>query len=101
MSGNRARAANNHRPLKTPEPHSASTAWGKNKIVTNQKAFLKTNSNEFVHLDNSKFIIDSRSIILQGDVKTLKNKGVLMILRVWEPRAGGIGSPALENARTP
>lgn len=31
---------------------------------------------EFVHLDNSKFIIDSRSIILQGDVKTLKNKGM-------------------------
>ena len=29
MSGNRAGAAHIHQPLKTPEPHSASTVWGK------------------------------------------------------------------------
>ena len=28
MSGNRARAADNHQPLKMPDPHSASTVWG-------------------------------------------------------------------------
>ena len=33
--------------------------------------------------------------------KSLKTEYFLMILRVREPRAGGIGSPALENARTP
>ena len=29
MSGNRARAGNIHQPLKTPQPHSASTVWEK------------------------------------------------------------------------
>ena len=33
--------------------------------------------------------------------KSLKTEGFLMILRVREPRAGGVPSPALENARTP
>ena len=32
MSGNRARATDNHRPLKTPEPHSANTVWGIRRI---------------------------------------------------------------------
>ena len=32
---------------------------------------------------------------------SLKTKGVLMILRVREPRQGNVPSPALENARTP
>ena len=32
MSGNRVRAAGLHQPLKTPEPHSASTVWGISKI---------------------------------------------------------------------
>ena len=33
--------------------------------------------------------------------KSLKTECFLMILRVREPGPGGIGSPALENARTP
>ena len=33
--------------------------------------------------------------------KSLKTDGFLMILRVREPRAGELCSPALENARTP
>lgn len=31
---------------------------------------------EFVHLDKSKFIVESNSVLLQGDIKTIKNKGM-------------------------
>ena len=58
MSGNRARLENIHQPLKTPEPHSASTVWGINypsKTLTKEKTHKKTENPKILRSFNYFF----------------------------------------------